>query len=399
MITKSTMRRFNPCILLLAIMCNSSFIIAASTGDELTLKDAGRLIENKIEIYISKSEYERIKLNDGTKKTLRKPVALINGDSLLSEDIHTRGNTTLHLRRKSFSFSLESKATFHNRDRKVSMKKFNAISLSMDKSYIRNSLAFGLMEEIQLFGLFYSFCELRINDHSEGIYMIIERPQDWAMKKKNSPLVIRRGYDHRIDKLKVGKEVVKAEAKAYKNHYQNIYKSLGKYKGEELYTTLSQWMDLEMYMRWLAFNFFVRNGDYTDEVYFCIDPKEKKYKIIPWDYDDIFAAVPHEGIEGKKKEIGDKLIFSSEDLLDQTIVKDPYLYHLYLTELHNVLESLNQKTLKTIFEETYKDLFPYYSNQQIIEMSQYDYYKKANFETLEKDLRILFNQLLMSRIS
>jgi spore coat protein H len=111
-----------------------------------------------------------------------------------------------------------------------------------------------MMEEIQLFGLFYSFCEIRINDQSEGIYLIIERPQDWAMKKKNSPLVIRRGYDHHIDKIKTGKKIEKPEAKNYKNYYLNIYKSLNKYEGQELYNTISQWLDLELYMKWLCIN-------------------------------------------------------------------------------------------------------------------------------------------------
>ena len=35
--------------------------------------------------------------------------------------------------------------------------------------------------------------------------MVIERPEDWAMKKKNSPLIIRRGYNHTIDKMEYSK--------------------------------------------------------------------------------------------------------------------------------------------------------------------------------------------------
>ena len=368
-----------------------------SLQDELSLTDSGRSIENKIELYISNTAYSKIKITVGNKVSLRKPTSIINDDSITVKDIHTRGNTTLHFRRKSFSFSLESKATFHHGDRAESMKKFDAISLSMDKNYIRNRLAFELMEEIQLFGLFYSYCELRINDQSEGIYMIIERPQDWAMKKKNSPLVIRRGYNHNIDKIKTEKKIDKPEAKYYKNYYNQIYKSLNKYKGQELYEVLSQWLDMELYMKWLAFNFFVRNGDYTDEVYFCIDPVVDKFKIIPWDYDDIFAASPHEGMESKKKNIGDKLIFSSEDLLDQKIANDPYLYQKYLIQLSEVLTQLSPSTLKNVFENAYADLYPYYSNGEIIGMSQHDLHKNVTIETLQEDLTGLFKQLTISR--
>ena len=66
---------------------------------------------------------------------------------------------------------------------------------------------------------------------------------------------------------------------------------------------MSQWIDLDIYMKWLAFNFFIRNGDYTDEVYFYMDPATGKYRIIPWDYDDIFASGPHEGSEEKYRNI------------------------------------------------------------------------------------------------
>ena len=72
------------------------------------------------------------------------------------------------------------------------------------------------------------------------------------------------------------------------NYYKLIYKSLKKQNGEELYKTLNQWIDLDNYMKWLAFNFLVRNGDYTDEVFLYIDPEINKFKIIPWDYDDLF---------------------------------------------------------------------------------------------------------------
>ena len=384
-------------ILILAIAFILSFGNAISANDELDLKDTGRSIENKIKIFVSDAEYRTIKAVNGYKVSPKKPIAIFNGDSITVKDIHTRGNTTLYFRRKSFSFNLDSKATFIHGDRKVTMKKFYAVSLSMDKSYIRNRLAFCMMEEIQLFELFYSFCELRINDQSEGIYMIIERPQDWAMKKKNSPLVIRRGYNHNIDKIKTGEEIDKSEAKNYKNQYNQIYKSLRKYEGKELYEVLSRWLDMELYMKWLAFNFFVRNGDYTDEVYFCIDPVVDKFKIIPWDYDDIFAATPHEGMDGKKKNIGDKLIFSSEDLLDQKIANDPYLYEKYLIQLNKVLTQLSASTLKNVFENTYEELYPYYSNGEIIGMAQYDLYKDVTIEALQTDLNILFNQLTVSR--
>jgi spore coat protein H len=361
--------------------------------NELNLVDKGKTIENSISFFIPQSDYENVKLKDGVKLSLGSSTTIINGDTLLAEEISTRGGSTLLFRRKSYSFSMKSEATFRHGERKEKFRRFYALSLSMDKNYCSNRLAYEMMEKIHLFGLFYSFSELHINGKCEGICMIIERPEDWAMKKENSPLIIRRGYNHTIDKMESGKIAGKSDADDYANYFNLIYKSLKKHEGEELYKTLSQWIDMENYMKWLAFNFLVRNGDYTDEVFLYIDPEINKFKIIPWDYDDLFLPAPHEGRDKSRKILGDKLIFSSEDKLDIKIATDPFLYKIYLIQFKEVLEQLNTDTLKEVFENTYAELYPYYSNIDIIRMSQYDSHKETNISILGNNLRALFDQL------
>jgi spore coat protein H len=363
----------------------------------LNLRDPGRGIENSILVRISGSDYENIKATTGQKIIVKASTLIINGDTLVPEEINTRGQTTLYFPRKSLSFSLKSRATFRHGEKKESLKKFCALSLAMDKNYCNNRLAFQMMEAAQLFDLFYSFCELMINDHSEGIYMVIEKPEDWALKKKNSPLVMRRGYNNRIDKIKTGKKTVKDETAKYRNYFRQIYRSLNKYEGEELYKVLSKWLDTEVYMKWLAFNYFVRNGDYTDEVYFFPDPATEKFSIIPWDYDDIFALYPHEGNIQSKKLLEGKLFFSTEDRLDEKIVSDPYLYKKYLHQFLELMNQLSVEVIKGAFENTYAELYPYYSNEEIISNSKYDQYKDQNLENLKRNMEILYNQLLNLR--
>jgi spore coat protein H len=368
-----------------------------ANDNELNLIDKGRKIENYISFYTSESNYENIKAVDGQKIAVKSATLVINGDTLNPERIRTHGKSTLYFRRKSFSFSLKSEATFRHGEKTESFKKFFVLSLAMDRNYSSNRLAFELMEKIKLFHLFYSFCELRINGQSEGVCMVIERPEDWAIKKKKSPFLIRRGYDENIEKIESGKTTEKAETKKFSYCYHQIYKSLNKYKGEELYKTLSTWLDMDNYFKWLALNFFVRNGDYTDEVYLYIDRSTNKFNIIPWDYDDLFAIVPHEGKVESRKALGDKLIFSSEDLLDKKIASDPYLYKLYLIQLRSVLTMLSPDTLKSAFETTYAELYPYYSKKEIISMSKYDSHKDTNLEKLKNDMTVLYNQLILSR--
>jgi spore coat protein H len=363
----------------------------------LNLADSERKIENTISIDLPATEYEYLQSITGEKMDFKTTKLIINGESIEQEAIHSRGQTSLYFKRKSLGFKLKSDATFRHGEKSEKLKKFDLINLSMDKYYVRNRLAFEMMEKTELFGLFYTFCELRVNGKSEGIFMVIERPEDWAIDKKNSPLMIRRGYDHKMDKVETEKKVEKSIIKKYQGYFRNIYKSLTKYEGEELYNTLSQWMDVDNYMKWLAFNYFVRNGDYSDEVFFYVDPEIGKYRIIPWDYDDIFAIAPHEGKDKALKNLGEKLIFSTEDVLDVKIATYPFLYNKYLAVLNELLKELSPAILKDVFDTTYAELFPYFSENEIISQAQYDAYKDANMENLKTELVSLYLGLNGSR--
>lgn len=350
---------------------------------QLNFNDEGRPIENLILLNISLFDYDNLHYTTGEKAGMDARKIVINGDTLKVSRIRTRGQSTLMFRRKSLNCKLKSKATFRHGKKSKTLKHFYLLNLSMDKYYCRNRLAFEMMEDLNLFHLFYGFGELRINGKSEGIYMIVERPEDWALKEQNSPLVLRRGYKHRIEKYKAAGKTDRQEARAYINNYKQIYRVLNEYEGEELYLALQEYIDLDFYMDWLAFNFLVHNGDYADEVFFYVDREIKKFRIIPWDYDDIFVNTPHEGTEQRDKVIGDKLLFSSEDLLDIKIATDPYLYDVYLSRFREILQALSLEQIKQIIEDTYAELVPYYSDQEIISNARFDHFADASLETLE----------------
>jgi len=369
-------------------------------GEDLThlnFEDGGRVVENVIQLNIQEMEYWLLHYTTGEKTPVDARRIIINGDTIKVSKISTRGQSSLMFWRKSLNCKLKSKAEFRHGERTESLKHFYLLNLSMDKYYCRNSLAFGLMEELDMFQLFHAYGELRINDSSEGIYMILERPEDWALKEKNSPLVLRRGYNHKIEKYKAAGKTDREEARAYLKNYKQIYRVLKEYEGEALYTALGQYMDVDFYMKWLALNFLIHNGDYADEVFFYVDREMGKFRIIPWDYDDIFANTPHEGIKQRDKALGDKLLFSSEDLLDIRIASDPYLYSVYLDRFREVLEALSLDRIKHIIENTYAELLPYYSDPEIIGNARYDNFNDASLGTLEFYLSRIYILLYGSR--
>lgn len=384
---KQTMKSISLVFLLQALFVTASYSQGSGEDDgTMDLEDYGLAIENRIDLALSETQYTRLHSTEGTKINIRPRSLVINGDTLEAEKIHTRGKSTLLFRRKSLNVKLMSKASFSHIDNNRSFKKFLLLNLSMDRYYCKNRIAFEMMEMLDLFDLYYAFCDMRINGKSEGVFMIIERPEDWAFKVKNAPFLLRRGSDQKIEEIKADDKIDRAERNKYVGYYREIYRSLNKYEGEALYEALQEYLDLEFYMKWLAFNYLVRNGDYADEVFFYIDPEVKKFRIIPWDYDDIFAPTPHEGIEQRERAIGDKLIFSSEDLLDIKIATDPYLYEIYLQNMKAVVEILSPNRMTQVIEKTYAELYPFYSDEEIISNVQYDDFTDASLDNLESYL-------------
>jgi spore coat protein H len=406
MIKAKSVNSFNPVQLaglyLIAMFVNilSADLVMGQTlnnDENLNLADKGEKIGNIVSFNIRSSEYENLKAVTGEELYINVKEIIINGDTIESEQIHTRGQSSLYFRRKSYNVKLKTDARFRKTGEEYSMKRFYLLNLSMDKYYSHNRIAFEMMRREGLFDLFFTFCEVRINGQSEGIYLVMERPEDWAIKREKAPLMLRRGYDQHIEKIEAAKSTGRDELRKYKEYFRLIYKSLGKNEGEALYTSLSGLLDMEMYMRWIAFNFLIRNGDYTDEVFFYIDPEAGKFKIIPWDYDDIFVLNPHEGKTKDKAIPPGSMIFSTEDVLDKKIATDPYLYKMYLVQLKKLIGELSEEAIKEIFETTFAELYPYYSKDEIISKSNSDFYKDATLENLKKELRNLYDRFLITR--
>ena len=365
--------------------------------EQLQLSDLRRKKENLIEIKVSAGLYNDIKESRNQKVYWKDSWVKVNGSKTKLKNAHTRGSTSHNFRRKSFSFSFGDSVQVYDSKQKYQFKHIYALNLVWDKYYFYNRFAFSLMQDIGLCHLFNSYTEIKINGKNEGIYLLMERPQDWAINSAGSPFIVRKGYDHEIDKNRIAKGVDSLEAAAYSINFEKLYSELENKRGEILYNHLSGIMNVEMYMKWMAFNYLLDNGDYTDELYFYIDPTTNKFSFIPWDYDDIFSPEPHEGLAVRDSILGDRLIFSSEDVLDVKIANDPYLYSKYLVELENLLHELQPELIKEKLELVYAELHPYYSNKSILSMNRFDWFNDASKYTLVEELNNTYRQLVESR--
>lgn len=307
----------------------------------------------EIRIYISKNQFNTLQHNQN-KVILSHPVFVINKDTANVKEIHTRGKTTLQFKRKSLSVELDKSVTLKQNGNKIHLKKFNLLNLAMDKNLWRNRWSFLCMDQLGLFPLFNSYCKVWINDEPQGIYVIIEKPQQLQVRL-HSPYMLRRGLDHSIQD-EYFDDSAKEEAKKYKKQFQSIYSSGFSRPTDSLAARLHRVINLDKYLQFISFNYLIMNGDYSDEVFFYIEPSKKWFEVIPWDYDDILRPVPHEGRLERNKEFSKQKLFSLEESLDRMIAGDNILYEKYEHVLKNLLVSLDSSTLEALSLQVIKEL-------------------------------------------
>jgi hypothetical protein len=78
--------------------------------------------------------------------------------------------------------------------------------------------------------------------------------------------------------------------------------------------------------------------------------------IIPWDYDDLFKREPHEGREVRNQTLANKMIFSTEEALDQVIGADDFLYQKYLASLKRTLLHVSPEKVKATMDQVIGEL-------------------------------------------
>ncbi len=359
------------------------------------------------ELLLSPEMQEFIYNSKDTSYTIEEPAMklLLGGEPLDLKKIKTRGQTALDFQRKSYSVILNEAITLAGREAnsRINLKKFRLISLAMDYTYIENRIGFGILEIQGIMPLFYRFVEVKINGSTQGIYLLVEDPEQYY-RDTGSELIIRRGYHHSLADVDFFPSHPNIPRESYEMRFREIYTSLPIMHGETLYNALNERMDLEQYFRKMGIDYLLQNGDYTDEIYFysmILDDKPR-FSIIPWDYDDLFRSYPHEvghtwaigRLFGDRyygthqdvlDEIGDKLIFSIEDDLDYSIAMDPYLYTKYESSLKAMIKKMDQEDIDVLFDQVENELTPYYEREEVVAQSSFDE-RECTYDTWEENM-------------
>jgi hypothetical protein len=336
--------------------------------------------------YINASRGEQYEISDPI------PELQFAGKTYTVDRFEIRGDGTLNFTRKGFGVNMDSKITLRNPSEPTERKyeEFKLLAMVYDYTYIENSTAVGLFKEVGLWPVYDFFTEVRLNDHTQGLYHFIEDPFEYFIEQKNASFVVRRGYNHVIKACSASPGNAQ-NLEAYIARFKRIYSILPLYSGRQIFDTLSSYIDMEQYFTKLSIDMLVKNGDYTDEAIFYTKIKNGKevLGVFPWDYDDIFSDQPHEignpwapgTVFGHREyysmndviaDVGSKLLYSIEEDLDYKIAKDGFLYQEYLKTLGSVIEKIDPVVIDRVFDYTNAHIGPFYSNDSIIKQSKYD---------------------------
>ncbi len=343
---------------------------------------------------VSESQRQYINSTRGEQYEVTDPVPEleISGKNYRIDRFEIRGDNTLNFFRKGFGINMGDKILFYNPFNNTERKyeEFKLLAMVYDYTYIENSVAVGLFRKAGLWPVLSFFTEVRLNGHTQGLYHFIEDPVEYFIEEENSSFVVRRGYDHVIKAYGITPALI-SSLEDYKARFRKIYNILPDYSGAQMYDTLSAYMDLEQYFAKLSIDLLIKNGDYTDEIFFYSKIKDNKevFGVFPWDLDDIFSDQPHEignwwapctvfglseyySMSDVVADVGEKLLYSIEDDLDYKIAIDDFLYQEYLKTLRSVMEKISLEEIDNVFDDTFEQIGPFYDNDSIIAQSKYD---------------------------
>ena len=355
----------------------------------------------RVEITMDAAQREALKANEQTEVTGANIKVYAAGELKDEEtvDVSSRGQSSLaKFPRKNLSVKVEKEENGEKKKLKVGGVKGKKLTLSAspeDLLFVKNSIGYSLLKAIGIHSLETQFAEVKLNGASQGLYMITGNQTDVLMKDQDADIVIRRRYNDALEVKDAKKEISEADVLKYTATLKSVHKSIRELSGDKLIATLEKNLNLKNYLKWLAFNYIVKNGDYSDEVYFFGKKNEAGeiyFDVSPWDMDDSFSEKMHISNiptfpnyhmqENSKKQ----MIYNYESRIDRKVAGDEKLLRMYFAAMDEVVTTLSQgDVLWNIQQNILKDLNPYLDDADIQAAGILDSVQSRHSRTMIED--------------
>lgn len=282
-------------------------------------------------VYLTMTERQWSRFQYATKRTprSRQEIFVGFGDGMPRTAVASiHGWSTQSTRRKSYSIRLFKEQRMSEA---CELQKFFLINMLYDKGTFRMRFSYRLLSDLGLFPGYQDYVPVYVNGTPQGVYLLVERPEDAIRRTHPEATAIIRRRWHETPEVKYAAPQADPD-KAYRQ-LLHAHKSL---QGEELVAEYERLLHLDTYLLWLAFNSLTRNGDSLDEVFFYAVPGARgpRFDIMAWDYDDIMKPPAH------RMALQDSLLYASESVLDAAIQGNRVLYARFQDTLRQLLHGL-----------------------------------------------------------
>ena len=257
----------------------------------------------------------------------------LDGSAPITASAHLRGKGTLGCERKSYTLSLDG-AGRHLLP-KSRTDEFYLLSMCADDRYVEQFTANQLLRELGLFPLAFRYVEVALDDATQGVYLLLEKPREEIVRDgAGIHDVMRRRF----------------ETNPPADYFESKF-STGAFDAPGIYSaavsepaTLDEHLSIEQYLRFLALMTAYQNGDYIDEIWLAAseqrvvgDSAGLWFETMAWDNDDLFSECHYEGRFAFEDPKG--LVYCAEATIDHALLADPVLYSRYVDILEDVLRN------------------------------------------------------------
>ena len=355
-----------------------SIDLQPSPRDERTLACEPSVVASAQRIYSERIGFElttsqRNVYNDyvasGNRNDFSLSVRVWPEGDLASATAHLRGRASMGCERKSYALRFDDPGPRHLVSSGAN-REWYLIALCLDHGYVSSLFGYTVMSKLRIFSPAFRLVELHVDGETQGFYLLIDKVTE-SLERDYGSLrsVIRRSLDMRGDlpEIKVGRS---SEEEAL-DEYNDLLTDAEGPTGEALVRLLEDRLDLDAYLRWLAFNIAVQSGDYVDELWlFATDSLAEdgttvgRFGLIGWDPDDLLAPCHYLG----EFEITDSwgLLYCTESVLDHIILSDTVVYKRYVDILGEILNGvLSADSVSDTLEIVADQVMPWFKSPTI----------------------------------
>lgn len=280
---------------------------------------------------------------------------------------HLRGQTSLDCARKSYTVNLKGDHGRHILPGS-STDEFYLISMCKDDRYFQQYAANILAAPLGLFPLQFGLVELFIEGETRGVYLMLEKTKE-ALLEDHSRVhaVIRRRFDPGDTPSELKYPSTGSIDGPSGEAYFALAEAGGSFSGAALLAEMDRRMNFDQFLRILAFQTLMGNGDYVDEMIFYSTEavregqKREWFQVMAWDMDDLFSACHH----GGKHAIEDpfNILYCAEGNIEKAVMLDASVYARYIELLEELMdEQLTAAQVDAALDQTAAALLPFFDD-------------------------------------